>query len=126
MIVLENGSLAIYQQQECGISAQGHVRVYVCSRPLPELREACSGLRGQLQSQIGAVSKSIGMDIVTHGMMGVANPVLQARVDWPWFVLSQFVFGAVAAFVVDRSEKIPVPPAGIGAGGDREQKQVAP
>jgi hypothetical protein len=46
--------------------------------------------------------------------MGVTNPVLQARVNWPWFIVSQFVFGAVAAFVVDRSEKIPVPPAGHG------------
>src|SRR5262245_7642583 len=50
----------------------------------------------------------------SFGLMGVANPVLQARVDWPWFIVSQFVFGAVAAFVVDRSEKIPVPPAGQG------------
>jgi len=50
----------------------------------------------------------------SYGLMGVTNPVLQARVDWPWFIVSQFVFGAVAAFVVDRSEKIPVPPAGGG------------
>jgi hypothetical protein len=57
---------------------------------------------------------------ISYGLMGVANPVLQARVDWPWFILSQFVFGTVAAFVVDRSEKIPVPPAGSGAGRDRE------
>jgi hypothetical protein len=53
---------------------------------------------------------------VSYGLMGVANPVLQARVDWPWFILSQFVFGVVAAFVVDRSEKIPVKPAGRGPG----------
>ncbi|MDB5339039.1 MAG: putative rane protein [Planctomycetaceae bacterium] len=53
---------------------------------------------------------------ISHGLMGVANPVLQARVDWPWFILSQFVFGIVAAFVVSRSEKIAVPPAGSGAG----------
>ena len=53
---------------------------------------------------------------ISYGLMGVANPALQARVDWPWFILSQFVFGAVAAFVVDRSEQIPVPPAGGGAG----------
>jgi len=51
---------------------------------------------------------------VSYGLMGVVNPVLQARVDWPWFIVSQFVFGAVAAFVVDRCEKIPVPPAGHG------------
>jgi uncharacterized membrane protein YagU involved in acid resistance len=51
---------------------------------------------------------------VSYSLMGVANPVLQARVDWPWFIASQFVFGAVAAFVVDRSEKVPVQPAGRG------------
>ncbi len=51
---------------------------------------------------------------VSYSLMGVVNPVLQERVDWPWFILSQFVFGAVAAVVVDRSEKIPVPPAGLG------------
>jgi len=55
---------------------------------------------------------------VTHSLMGVANPLLQARVDWPWFILSQFVFGIVASLVVSRSEKIPVPPAGIGPGRD--------
>jgi len=46
--------------------------------------------------------------------MGIVNPVLQERVNWPWFVISQFVFGVVAAVVVARSEKIPVPPAGHG------------
>jgi hypothetical protein len=52
---------------------------------------------------------------ISYGLMGVADPLLQARVDWPWFIVSQFVFGAVAAFVVDRSEKIPVQPAGRGS-----------
>ena len=46
--------------------------------------------------------------------MGMVNPVLQERVDWPWFIVSQFVFGMVAAIVVGRSEKIPVPAAGRG------------
>jgi hypothetical protein len=52
---------------------------------------------------------------VTFGLMGVVNPVLQAKVDWPWFVVSQFVFGATAAYVVGRSEMIAIPPAGSGA-----------
>lgn len=51
---------------------------------------------------------------ISYGLMGVANPVLQTRVNWPWFIVSQFVFGAVAAYVVDRSERIPVTPAGRG------------
>src|SRR5262249_49111092 len=50
----------------------------------------------------------------SYGLMGVANPVLQARVDLPWFVVSQCVLGAGSALVVDRSEKIPVQPAGQG------------
>jgi hypothetical protein len=50
----------------------------------------------------------------SYGLMGVVNPVLQQRVDWPWFVVSQFVFGLVAAIVVVRSEEIVVPPAGHG------------
>jgi uncharacterized membrane protein YagU involved in acid resistance len=41
----------------------------------------------------------------SFGLMGVVNPLLQKRVDWPWFVASQFVFGVVAAVVVARSEK---------------------
>jgi hypothetical protein len=51
---------------------------------------------------------------VSYGLMGVVNPVLQERVDWPWFVVSQFVFGVTAAVVVLRSETIHIPPAGRG------------
>ncbi|HEX4149812.1 MAG TPA: hypothetical protein VHY20_12525 [Pirellulales bacterium] len=50
----------------------------------------------------------------SYGLMGVVNPALQERVDWPWFVVSQFVFGLVAAIVVLRSEMIHIPPAGRG------------
>jgi hypothetical protein len=53
----------------------------------------------------------------TYGLMGVVNPVLQERVDWAWFIASQFVFGVVAALVVLRSEMVPVPPAGLGPVG---------
>jgi hypothetical protein len=51
---------------------------------------------------------------MTYGLMGVVNPVLQDRVDWAWFIVSQFVFGVAAALVVLRSETIRVPPAGLG------------
>jgi hypothetical protein len=51
---------------------------------------------------------------VSYGLMGVVNPLLQQRVDWPWFIVSQFVFGVSAALVVVRSEKIHIPPAGRG------------
>jgi hypothetical protein len=51
---------------------------------------------------------------ISYGLMGVVNPVLQERVNWPWFVVSQFVFGVTAAAVVLRSEMIHIPPAGRG------------
>jgi hypothetical protein len=50
----------------------------------------------------------------TYGLMGVVNPVLQDRVDWAWFIASQFVFGVTAAVVVLRSEMVAIPPAGLG------------
>jgi hypothetical protein len=55
---------------------------------------------------------------VCYGLMGIVNPVLQERAHWPWFMVSQFVFGVTAATVVYRSETIRVPPAGRGP--DRE------
>jgi hypothetical protein len=48
----------------------------------------------------------------SYGLMGVVNPLLRERVDWPWFIFSQFVFGVTAAIVVLRTELIHVPPAG--------------
>jgi len=51
---------------------------------------------------------------IGYGLMGVVNPVLQQRVDWPWFIASQFVFGMTAAIVVVRSETVHIPPAGQG------------
>ena len=50
----------------------------------------------------------------SYSLMGVVNPALQQRVNWPWFVSSQFVFGVVAAVVVLRSELVHIPPAGRG------------
>ena len=56
---------------------------------------------------------------ISYGLMGVVNPVLQERVDWPWFIVSQFVFGVAAAIVVVRSEMIHIPPAGPARTGWR-------
>jgi hypothetical protein len=57
---------------------------------------------------------------LSYGMMGVVNPALQERVDWPWFVVSQFVFGIVAAIIVVRSEEVHISPAGKGPDKRRE------
>jgi hypothetical protein len=51
---------------------------------------------------------------ISYGLMGVVNKALQERVEWAWFIASQFVFGVTAALVVLRSETIHIPPAGPG------------
>jgi hypothetical protein len=42
-----------------------------------------------------------------YSMLGLLNPVLQARIDWLWFVASQVAFGIVAGLVVLRSSRMP-------------------
>ncbi|MGH7223899.1 MAG: hypothetical protein ACRELF_11765, partial [Gemmataceae bacterium] len=49
-------------------------------------------------------------------LMGDVNKVLQADVSWPWFILSQFIFGVAAALVVVRLEPMRRLPAGIIGG----------
>ncbi len=58
----------------------------------------------------------------SYAMMGIVNPVLQQRVDWPWFVVSQFVYGLVVAIIVVRTEQVAVAPAGHGAAASKESR----
>jgi hypothetical protein len=60
----------------------------------------------------GGVLMPLLWTAASYSLMGVVNPLLQDRVNWPWFVVSQFVFGIVAAIAIVRSEEILVPPAG--------------
>jgi len=62
----------------------------------------------------GALLMPVLWTALSYSVMDVVSPVLARRVDWPWFVVSQFVFGLTASVVVARSEKIIVPPAGRG------------
>jgi hypothetical protein len=43
-----------------------------------------------------------------HGFMGIINPVLGKFVSWPWFIVSQVVYGLVMSIVVIGTEKVPV------------------
>ena len=64
-------------------------------------------------------------------VLGVVNPALNARIDWPWFIASQIAFGLVAGLVISRA--VPVATmqtwplaarAGVevtGMGGERER-----
>ena len=42
-----------------------------------------------------------------HSILGVVNPVLQARIDWTWFIASQVAFGIVAGLLVVRQTRRP-------------------
>ena len=64
-----------------------------------------------------------------HSVLEVINPVMNQRIDWPWFVISQIAFGIVAGIVVSRQERIatwqPLPLAvreGIEAQGAVDEK----
>jgi hypothetical protein len=39
-------------------------------------------------------------------VLGIVNPALNARIDWPWFIASQIAFGLAAGFVVSRAQPI--------------------
>jgi hypothetical protein len=41
-----------------------------------------------------------------HSTLGVVNPVMNQRIDWFWFALSQVGFGIVAGVVVSRQERV--------------------
>lgn len=41
-----------------------------------------------------------------HSILGIINPVLDQRIDWFWFVLSQVGFGVVAGVVVSRQVRV--------------------
>jgi hypothetical protein len=44
---------------------------------------------------------------VLYNVMGILNPLLNARVDWKWFLASQVAFGIVAGLVVMRHARVP-------------------
>jgi hypothetical protein len=41
-----------------------------------------------------------------YGILGFVNPVLNQRIDWVWFVLSQIGFGIVAGIIVSFQERV--------------------
>jgi len=42
-----------------------------------------------------------------YTMLGLLNPLLASRIDWPWFIASQVAFGIVAGVVVMRDSPMP-------------------
>jgi len=60
--------------------------------------------------------------------LGVVNPLLDQRIDWLWFIASQFAFGLVAGFVVNLHVRVRTPqfqslPFAVRAGFETQGSQ---
>ena len=55
---------------------------------------------------LGGILAPLFWSGILYAGLGIINPTLQARIDWAWFMASQFAFGLVAGFVVARHERI--------------------
>ncbi len=55
---------------------------------------------------LGGILAPLFWSGMLYAGLGIINPTLQARIDWGWFMASQFAFGLVAGFVVARHERI--------------------
>jgi hypothetical protein len=55
---------------------------------------------------LGGVAAPALWSFLIYGCLAVINPVMNQRIDWFWFVLSQIAFGMAAGLLVIRREKI--------------------
>jgi hypothetical protein len=56
---------------------------------------------------VGGIIAPLLWSGLLYTTQGIINPTLNARIDWPWFIACQFVFGLVAGMVVIRHERVP-------------------
>lgn len=43
---------------------------------------------------------------ILYSALGVISPILDQRIDWPWFIVSQIAFGLVCGFVVNLQVRV--------------------
>ena len=55
---------------------------------------------------LGGVIAPVLWSGVIHSVIEALDPVLNQRIDWVWFVISQIGFGIVAGIVVSRQERV--------------------
>jgi hypothetical protein len=55
---------------------------------------------------LGGVIAPIMWSVVIHSILEAVNPVLNQRINWLWFVVSQIGFGLVAGIVVSRQARV--------------------
>jgi hypothetical protein len=57
---------------------------------------------------LGGVVAPVLWSGLLRSVLDLINPLLKERVDWWWFIASQFAFGIVAGLVVVRQRRVPV------------------
>ncbi len=57
---------------------------------------------------LGGIVAPVLWSGLLRSMLDLMNPLLGERVDWWWFIASQFAFGLVAGLVVVRQQRVPV------------------
>lgn len=72
---------------------------------------------------------------ILHSALNIVSPILNERIDWFWFVVSQIAFGLVCGFVVNLQAKVRTPqfqslPFSVRAGlhsdiNEREYEETA-
>jgi hypothetical protein len=58
---------------------------------------------------LGGFAAPLLWSFLLYGSLAVINPVMNQRIDWVWFVLSQMGFGIVAGLIVSRQERVSTP-----------------
>lgn len=66
---------------------------------------------------------------ILHSALAIISPILNERIDWPWFVVSQIAFGLVCGFVVNLQVKVRTPqfralPFSVRAGLHLDQPEM--
>jgi hypothetical protein len=56
---------------------------------------------------LGGIIAPILWTGLLYSILELLNPLLNSRIDWLWFIASQFAFGIVAGLVVMRQERVP-------------------
>lgn len=46
---------------------------------------------------------------IVHSALGIVSPILNQRIDWFWFILSQVAFGLVCGYVVNLQARVRTP-----------------
>jgi hypothetical protein len=55
---------------------------------------------------LGGVIAPILWSALLYTILGLLNPLLESRIDWKWFMVSQIGFGVVAGLVVTRESRL--------------------